>query len=516
MSTAHRFAIAFVILICAVHSVARAAAANTGVRETARSGYISISKSLMGVDTVPNNTRTVTFTIYWSIAEDNDEVEEVEYSLTCSGAATCTSQSGSFMMSKTNPSDEVTVTYTTGVSGVGSVALTALAASGSEAESEIVIQLPAPLPTGAPIVGIDVVQRLPRAECLMTSAGPAGAFQCGDLVVAHAMPAYKTMNEDRRLTLLYNSAAATVQQYLPLHVTIPSGMQVPDTVRVALWIGTQEWTFKYSGSSFGSGEKRRLSLAFDASNTASGTGLYSYKLRVSNYYGTTAFHADTTQGEIVIVDGKRATDAPYGIGWSVAGVSRLYTGQSARKALLIVEADGSFVTYDSIAPATYRAVNRAFRDTIVLGTFDPGDGSATYYRQRDIDQTESYYDAAGRLRWVVDKRGQEAEYDYSSANPNALSSINVAPWPVGAPYAFSYTTAGKLQWITDPAGRTLGVTINATTGFLTALSDPGLTQAVSIGYSTVGLLEPMDVAAGTYISVSISYGPRAAEVVIST
>jgi hypothetical protein len=489
MSAVQRFEIPFVILVCAVQGFPREASAHSPVLGPIRHGYISISKSFIGIDTTANNTRTVTFTIHWGIAENVNEVEEVEYSLTCSGTATCTSQSGAFIMSTTNPSDEVTVTYTTGASGAGSVLMTAMAASGSEAESEIVVQLPAPLPNGAPIVGVDVVQRLPRSDCLITSAGPAGAYQCGDLVVAHTMPAYKTMNEDRRLTLLYSSAAATVQQTLAVHVTIPSGMQVPDTIRVALWIDTLEWNFKYLGSSFASGEKRRLSLSFDASSLTFGTGLYSYKLRVSNYYGTTAFHADTTHGEIVAVDRKRATDAPYGVGWSVAGVSRLYTGRSERKALLIVEPDGSFVTYDFIAAATYQAVSRAYRDTIVLGTFDPGDGSATYYRQRDIDQTESYYDAAGRLRWVIDKRGQKAEYDYSATNPYAISSIKAAPWIVGAAYAFAYTTAGNLQSITDPAGRALGVTINQTTGFLTSLLDPGLTQAVSLSYSTLGLLE---------------------------
>src|SRR6185503_630105 len=113
-------------------------------------------------------------------------------------------------------------------------------------------------------------------------------------------------------------------------------------------------------------------LAFDASSLPSGTGLYAYELDVSSYYAGTPLTAPTVHAEVVIVDRKRTADSPYGTGWTVAGLSRLYTGQSGRNALLIVDADGSFTTYDSIAPNTYKAVAGAYRDTVFFGTFDPG------------------------------------------------------------------------------------------------------------------------------------------------
>jgi hypothetical protein len=300
------------------------------------------------------------------------------------------------------------------------------------------------------------------------------------------MPAYKTMNEDRNLTLLYSSAAANPQYQLPLRVMIPAGTLIPDSVRVTLNIGSLSWVFNYLGSSFVSGETRRLTLSFDASTLPFGTGLYAYSALVSNIYGSTIVSADTVRSELVVVDRKRVADAPYGIGWAVAGVSELRLGRSGRNALVIVEAEGSYITYDSVAGNTYRAAAGNYRDSVFYGSFDPGDSvPATYYLQRDKDQTSSYYDTSGRLRWVVEKSGQRAEFRYDGTS-SRLAAILAAPWSLGRIYTFAYS-CGQLDSIMDPAGRTLNVSVDASR-HLTSLLDPGLTQPTSLGYSTAGLL----------------------------
>ena len=44
--------------------------------------------------------------------------------------------------------------------------------------------------------------------CLTAGAGESAAWSCGDLVLTHAMPGYTTMNRERSLTLIHNSATA--------------------------------------------------------------------------------------------------------------------------------------------------------------------------------------------------------------------------------------------------------------------------------------------------------------------
>jgi RHS repeat-associated protein len=555
---------------------------------------ITAGNNYGSTDTVPNNTRTVTFSIYW--AGNLGETSEVEYSLTCSGAASCTAQSGVVFMSKSSQVLDLPVTYTTGATGTGAVTL--VAEGPNSATSTIAVNLPIPptpglvavtpaaaadtFPTSAtsavvsfavsnnggtslanitlqafcsgtilncvpspstinslaagasqpvtisfntsstagsgvaqlvasvsgpqadtgqyaltvvpatpvaPLVHVDTVLRLDRSNCVTAVAGPRGAFQCGDLVLTHSMPAYRTMNEDRVLTLVYNSATASVQNFIPVRVTVPASAPVPDEVRAVVSIGGLSWTFSYLGSSFAIGQTRRLSLSFDASTLPAGTGIYSYQLSITSYYGGTPYTAPTVPGEVVIVDRKRTNDSPYGVGWSVAGLSRLYAAQAGRNALLIVESDGSFTTYNPVAVDTFVAVRGAFRDTVFFGTFDPGIGGVgTYYLRRHVDRSETYYDNLGRIRWETDRRPQFTEYSYiNSLASSPLAAVRVPPWQKARSYTFSYSSS-RLDYITDPAGRQMDVSVNAS-GELTSILDPGLTSATTFGYINGTLLQ---------------------------
>lgn len=443
-------------------------------------GVIAVSPDL-ATDTILRNTTgaSVAFNVQntGSVALSN-----ISLAVGCTPSTritSCASSTSTIASLAAGASQPVSVTFnTTSTNGLGTITLTA---SGANTDSgSYSLRMVASL-AGPPEMALDTIKRLDRSDCVTTGAGPEGAFQCGELLLAHAMPAFKTMNEDRRLTLLYNSGPASMQKVLVARVRLGATTAVPDEVQLTLHIGGQLWTYRFAGSSFARNRTRRVSLLFDAS--AISTGLYAYDVQATNYYAGAPIAGTPVHGEIVVVNRKKPETSPYGVGWSVAGHNQLYVGQSGREALLMVEADASYTVYDSIAPNVFLAGLGAFRDTVMLGSFDPGTGqNGTYYRQQDKDGTASYYDMDGRLRWVKDRRGQRVEFTYREAGPvSPLKKIYVAPRELDAAYTFEYAN-DKLDYVTDPAGRTLNVSVN-TNGTLTSFQDPGLASPVILGYN---------------------------------
>ena len=97
---------------------------------------------------------------------------------------------------------EVGVTFNALAGGSGRITLTA-SPGGETGWVDIDIAEPGP-----PTVTLNNHNRdnLDRSLCLTSGAGDRAAWSCGDLVITHAMPAYTTMNRDRSLTLIHNSA----------------------------------------------------------------------------------------------------------------------------------------------------------------------------------------------------------------------------------------------------------------------------------------------------------------------
>jgi len=62
-----------------------------------------------------------------------------------------------------------------------------------------------PAPPPAPQAPVRV---LARGLCLTIAAGPSAAYECGDLLVVHPLPAVRTLGQVRAPTLLYNSQHA--------------------------------------------------------------------------------------------------------------------------------------------------------------------------------------------------------------------------------------------------------------------------------------------------------------------
>src|SRR5690606_20945566 len=100
--------------------------------------------------------------------------------------------------------------------------------------------------------------------------------------------------------------------------------------------------------------------------------------------------------------------------------------------------------------------------------------NGTYFWRRLRDRTRIYYDEAGRQVLVHDRVAHTARYTYRDATPDApLATIRIAPRDANLVYTFVYDSSGRLDKITDPAGRELDVTVDSS-GRLTAFLDPGM------------------------------------------
>ncbi|MGH7444959.1 MAG: hypothetical protein ACREKM_08790, partial [Longimicrobiales bacterium] len=324
---------------------------------------------------------------------------------------------------------DVSVEFTTGSAGVGSM----IALGGGDRDT-LTVLVGSGTPA-APIVTSSVLnpgKLHERSACVTSGAGPAGAFQCGELLVAHAMPAYRTMNRERSLTLLYNSATAKPTPVIAADVSLGAQTMVPQSLSVALYVGgtlRKSVSYSVSGLTAGGGA-RRIAIPFDATSDA--TGIYPYSLTVTNQYGGSS-HSTTAAGEVIIVN---RNASPYGAGWWVAGVEQLVMSDGlGAGGRVVVGADGSGAYYSSVVAGKWVAPAGEYRDTLYQGSF-PIPGGTSSYRRILLNGTEIHYDASGRQIWVEDRDGNGVGYGWASAD--RLSVIRISPYAQNKIYSFLY------------------------------------------------------------------------------
>jgi RHS repeat-associated protein len=319
----------------------------------------------------------------------------------------------------------------------------------------------------APTVALNnySADHLDRSLCLTSGAGEAAAWQCGDLLVSHAMPGYATKGRDRSLTLLYNSATAAPRAVVAAQVTTPLAGIKPDTIYAELREGTLvKASAKFQ--SWNTTETRQIALAFPVSGYA--TGVYNFTLRVENRYNGSPSKETSVPVQLLIVN---RTGSEFGGGWWPAGVEQLVLNQGS--SILWVGGDGSAKLYQREGgPNTWRAPAGAFRDTLEL--------VGGIYTRKLKHGVKVRFDAAGRHIQTINRTG-DTTYVNWTGTPALLTSIKVPPSSAtGITYTLAYAS-GKLDKITDPAGRILDATV--TSSKLVTLKDPD-NKTVTFTYET--------------------------------
>ncbi len=279
---------------------------------------------------------------------------------------------------------------------------------------------------------------LDRGDCLSVSIVTDVAYECGDLRVTHALPGVRTLGATRAPTLLYSS-----QHHDPfprVTVEVSAGGDpgpLPDSTVYNLYVADVERSREsIPASVWSTGRTKRIQLGWSA--LADTTGVYRYKVVARVFFNGVASPDTVVATDEVIVVNRRNT--PYGAGWWLSGLERLYRLQDSTKRLW-VGGDGSARVYNALSTFGNVWVADAFDrpDTLVLV-------SATGQYERTVrGGAKVVFDAQGRHVRTRDPRGYETQFTYHPtvvAGESPLATISVPR--LGTPYLFEYGLSGDL------------------------------------------------------------------------
>lgn len=308
-------------------------------------------------------------------------------------------------------------------------------------------------PAGTPATGIpalsatvviDPVEALERRLCVAAAAGPAAAFECGDLVVRHVLPGVQTMSTPRAPVLVYNSRAATATVRIPATVTFSGSAPAAVTATVTVAGSTLS-----AGSWSGWGTSaRRITAVIAPTSLASGT--YDYTLRI---YGD-GVERGSAAGKLQLVN---ESASAFGAGWSMEGLERLTADGTAWNWR---SGDGSARRYTQVSTDVWVAPFADRPDTLkrvggVLRRVLRGGGRVEFNDQGFHTRT-------------VNRNGHYTEFTYSSGLVASVSvHVNSGTRPA---WTFTYTS-GRITSIMAPGNRQTNFTV--TGGRLVTIAEPG-------------------------------------------
>jgi YD repeat-containing protein len=319
-------------------------------------------------------------------------------------------------------------------------------------------------PTGPAVLSPDAVT---RDQEQVNGAFYSIALASGALTATHSLPAY---NGHESLGLVYNSAIAAPNPIFLVRHTL-SDTAVPDTVGAILTLdGVAGTEVYYDTSSLATEDTVQIALQGDAAGLA--TGRYAYQIDVTEYFASPI--TTTYNGYVDIINN---ANSPFGAGWSVQGMERLWLVSGGT---ILELADGVSLWFaDGETIGTYVSPAGDF-STLTENT----DGTFTRVAK---DGTATQFDSAGRQTAIVDLNGNETTYEYDTAGK--LVSITD---PFGSATTLTYD-GDLVEQITDPAGRSMG--LGYENGVLVSITDPDPDGAgslsapvIALGYDTAGKL----------------------------
>jgi RHS repeat-associated protein len=319
---------------------------------------------------------------------------------------------------------------------------------------------------------IDVVSVNPgttreRGLCLTIAAGAAAAAECADLRIVHPLPSVRSRNKVRTPTLIYNSAEARPYALVAANVALPATAANPDSVYATLKTGVVvRGTAKWAGGDWKAGSATRIVVADTTS--ADTTGVYIYTLAVTNWWNGATAMTDTQMVKIPVIARQKT---PFGAGWSLAGVERLYPRLDS---MLWVGGDGSTRQYTSAGTNVWAAPNVDRPDTLKK---DPVLKLYTRFLPHGV---RVVFDTLGHHIFTVNRLSDTTRFTWSGGD--TLLTITLPR--TGLSYRFNYTS-GSRWWVTPPttSGQARVDTGTVSGGRLQAIRGPD-TARVSFVYFT--------------------------------
>lgn len=381
---------------------------------------------------------TTTDTFHFRVQNTGTGTTSLSYTCSASGPISCGTVSPASGTIAAGAETSVAVTASAqSVTGQATLTLAASGSASGSATHTISITRPNPLS-----LAYTSGNRRLRAECPIIGAGAGAAVQCGDLVFAHGFPAYRTLNEARGLTLLYNSATAHPRPLVIADFTTTAGETVDlfhvEVIRSSNAVRLAEAYFDAAGYTQSVAQTRRFVLPVDASVHGLTTGAYPIEVRVSRRLsGNAQFEtADVATTRLMVVDRRLS---PFGAGWWPAGIDRLYPQSNGD--VLLVGADASTVYFTAngasfVAPAGEHSVLSRLAD-------------GRYSRLLRGKRVTLTYSAQGLIETISDNSGNTGSYFWQAGGPDGYVLATITD-PVGKTVTFDRTGEGRIWQIHIP------------------------------------------------------------------
>jgi RHS repeat-associated protein len=368
--------------------------------------------------------------------------------------------------------DTVRVEYVTGVAGSSDIVKLGATVTGQTTSTDtgfLSVAVPAPL---APIVTLDPHNGDNRLPGLCVA-------NCFDVSVGYSTPSYTSRDAARSATLVYSSAQAHPMPVIQVDATDVStypGQVFSFQLRHGgankkfLAVGPDS-TELYVTQTTG-GATTRLAGQFDG--TALATGVYFDTVIAKSRWTSGPYSGTVTQTNTAIpILVLNEIASPFGAGWSLAGLQRLYF-TSDSLTMLVTDGAGSITRFASTC--THCAAAAAAADFSVISTI-PSVGTVNHFERRSRDGTIASFNTAGFLTSISNRFGDSTKFAYDGSN-----HIQTITDPAGKTLTFTYTS-GKLTSITDPNGRVSTFSVNGS-GDLASIVDPTNTMTFQGTYDT--------------------------------
>lgn len=169
-----------------------------------------------------------------------------------------------------------------------------------------------------------------------SSVGSRADAKAGNLAEDIFLPSWSTLGQRRELQLVYSSNAAFPCPTVAADLLLPVGADLPVSYESILDVGGMESV--YDVFTTASNAALRHAVRFEAA--AFGTGRYSYVLRSRSHYAGSA--VGTRVNGTVLVNNQ--IDSPFGAGWDLAGLQRIWIPQND-PTVTLTEGDGAILAF---------------------------------------------------------------------------------------------------------------------------------------------------------------------------
>jgi len=412
----------------------------------------------VNVQSVGDTTTRATVTVYFDVTGLSGGTRST--SLTVNGSVQ-SSPSWTLTRNQTDATGSVLANLTPGANNI----VITFCESGScqSGSTQVYYVAPPPPPSrAAPIASFDRLAQYQRT--VMDCDG------CAYATLGYSTPSYRSLDEDRSLTLVYSSGQSAPIGLVSLDVN-PNSTDLPSKISLSLIYNGSAVPLVSGGSeafySAGSGVNR-VTAAFDAS--AYGSGPYNMTAIVRNWWADGAMLEAQLPVRVLILNER---SSGFGSGWSMAGLQRISIPNGSAGDAAITDG-GSITAFancglscwtrpgssETLAyVAANNTVERHYRDGTVA-VFNASNGLLQQVTDRLGHSTSYLYDSHGRPTQITDPAGLATTITWTGA-PGSASTASITT-PGGRTTTLRTNSSGELIDITDPDGvRNLEVSYSA-------------------------------------------------------